>query len=421
MPVLPAPDPRGTCLSRRHALCCGAAAVAGLFTALAPQAQAFVSNPCRGELPRHLAGHEVVQQAFDGLDPHALWDVHAHLLGTGDSGSGCGIHADMSRWWHPVEVLRRRVILDGACVDPTADWIDRAYVARLRQLTVDFPPGARWLLFAFDHALDEHGRERPEWTTFHVPDAYAAHIAASQPERFGWVASVHPYREDALQRLEAALAQGAMALKWLPSAMNIDLRHARLKPFYARLAQARLPLIVHCGEEKAVPGAGRNDLGNPLHVRAPLQAGVRVIVAHCASLGHARDLDRPSRPEVPAFQLFTRLLDEPAWHGLLMGDLSALFQVNRRPDVWRQVLERDDWHPRLLHGSDYPLPGVGPLYRLGKLVDAGLLDAPSVPVLEAVREHNPLLFDLALKRRLRSGSRGLKDVVFDTRRVFARA
>ena len=421
MPVSPAPHLRGTYLSRRHALCCGAAAVAGLFTALAPQAQAFVSNPCRGELPRHLAGHEVVQQAFEGLDPHALWDVHAHLLGTGDSGSGCGIHADMSRWWHPVEVLRRRVILDGACVDPAADWIDRAYVARLRQLTVDFPPGARWLLFAFDHAVDESGRERPEWTTFHVPDAYAAHIAASQPERFGWVASVHPYREDALQRLEAALAQGAMALKWLPSAMNIDLRHVRLKPFYARLAQARLPLIVHCGEEKAVPGAGRDDLGNPLHVRAPLQAGVRVIVAHCASLGHARDLDRPSKPEVPAFQLFARLLDEPAWRGLLMGDLSALFQMNRRPGVWRQVLERDDWHPRLLHGSDYPLPGVGPLYRLGKLVDAGLLDAPSVPVLEAVREHNPLLFDLALKRRLRSGSRGLKAVVFDTRRVFARA
>ena len=102
-----------------------------------------------------------------------------------------------------------------------------------------------------------------------------------------------------------------------------------------------------------------------------------------------------------------------------MGDLSALFQVNRRLDVWRQVLERDDWHARLLHGSDYPLPGVGPLYRLGKLVHAGLLDAPSVPVLEAVREHNPLLFDLALKRRLRSGSRGLGAVVFDTRRAFA--
>jgi len=419
--TIPGPTPHGARLSRRHALCCGAAAVAGLFTALAtPQARAFVSNPCRGALPRDLTGHEVVQQAFEGLDPQALWDVHAHLLGTGDSGSGCGIHADMSRWWHPVEFLRKRVILDGGCVGTEAASIDRAYVARLRQLTADFPSGARWLLFAFDHALDEAGRERPEWTSFHVPDTYAAHIAASQPERFGWVASVHPYREDALQRLEAALAQGAVALKWLPSAMNIDLRHARLRPFYARLAQARLPLIVHCGEEKAVPGAGRDDLGNPLHVRAPLAAGVRVIVAHCASLGRARDLDRPAQPEVPAFQLFARLLDEPAWRGLLMGDLSALFQVNRRPEVWRQVLERDDWHARLLHGSDYPLPGVGPLYRLSKLVDAGLLDAPSVPVLEAVREHNPLLFDLALKRRLRSGSRGLGAVVFDTRRVFAR-
>jgi hypothetical protein len=153
-------------------------------------------------------------------------------------------------------------------------------------------------------------------------------------------------------------------------------------------------------------------------VRVPLAAGVRVIVAHCASLGRAHDLDRRSAPAVPAYRLFARLLDEAAWQPLLMGDISALFQMNRPPQAWREVLQRDDWQPRLLHGSDHPLPGVGPLYRLGKLVQAGLLDAASVPVLQALRGHNPLLFDLALKRRLRAGSRGLAREVFDTRRIF---
>jgi mannonate dehydratase len=60
---------------------------------------------------------------------------------------------------------------------------------------------------------------------------------------------------------------------------------------------------------------------------------------------------------------------------LLIGDVSALFQVNRSAAVWRAVLAREDWHDRLLHGSDYPLPCVAPLVRLGPLVRAGVLDA----------------------------------------------
>jgi uncharacterized protein len=242
-------------LHRRRALCCGAAAVAGLFTALLPRADAaYLSNPCRRPLPADLAG--TVATCFEGLDAHALWDVHTHLLGTGDSGSGCRIHASMIDGFHPVERLRRAAILNAACVPASAlaqGGVDHAYVARLRELAADFPAGARWLLYAFDAARDDTGRERPEWTTFHVPDRYAREVAEAAPDRFGWVASIHPLRHDALPRLELALAGGALAVKWLPSAMAIDLQDRRLAAFYERLAAARVPLIVHCGEERPCP------------------------------------------------------------------------------------------------------------------------------------------------------------------------
>ncbi len=402
-------------LSRRRALgCSGAALGTGLFTSL--QAQAKCSDP----LPAGLIRHERVQRALAGLDAAALWDVHAHLLGTGDSGSGCSIHEHMTQWWHPMETVRRRVILGAACVDGDAPSVDRAHTQRLVQLAADFPPGARWLLYAFDHALDDRGRERPDWTTFHVPNAYAAKIAASQPQRFEWVASVHPYREDAMTRLNAALAAGARAVKWLPSAMNIDLRDARLRPFYTRLAATGAPLIVHCGEERAVPGAGRDELGNPLLVRAALAQGVRVIVAHCASLGSALDLDRKRPGQAPAFELFSRLMAEPDSQQLLLGDISALLQTNRAPQTWRAVLSNTHWHGRLLYGSDYPLPGVGLLFRLRVLVDVGLIDAAAVDLLQALREHNPLLFNLVLQREVRWQGRGFADSVFDTRRHFKR-
>lgn len=407
---------------RRRALCCGAAAIAGLFTSLAAEPMAATPPSPPPRWPGDL--QDLLDRCFDGLDPAALWDVHAHLLGNGDSGSGCSIHASMTEGWHPLERLRRRFIMDAAGVPGPAlseGGVDRAYVARLRALAEGFPPGARWLLFAFDRALDDTGRERPDWTTFHVPDAYARQVAEATPQRFGWVASIHPLRVDALARLDAALAGGALAVKWLPSAMAIDLRDARLRPFYDRLAASRTPLIVHCGEEKAVPGAGRDELGNPLLVRAPLAAGVRVVVAHCASLGEALDLDQRRPTRRPAFELFARLMDEPAWRGQLMGDVSALLQANRAPAVWRTVLRREDWHPRLLHGSDYPLPGVGLLYSTARLVRAGLIAPALVAPLERLREHNPLLFDVALKRLATSGGARLSDTVFDTRRHFAPA
>lgn len=389
-------------MNRRHALCCGTALAAGLFTALvAKPAQAALRNPCRGALPQELATHELVQRAFDGVDTSRLVDTHAHLLGTGDSGSGCRVHPAMTQWWHPAENLRRRVILNAACVPDGAASVDRAYLDNLLALANEFPAGARWWLFAFEQAHDDAGRPRPEWSTFCVPDAYAARVAAANPARFAWVASIHPYREDALTALDAAHAGGAVAVKWLPSAMNIDPRDSRCAPFYARLVEHGLPLIVHSGEEKAVPGAGRDELGNPLLLRHPLAAGVTVIAAHCASLGEARDTDRRSAPEMPAFDLFARLMDERGHAGRLLGDISAVFQANRHAAVGRTLLARRDWHPRLLHGSDHPLPGVMPLFSPSRLARAGLLAEAEVATLERIREHNPLLFDFVLKRRLR--------------------
>ncbi len=409
-------------LRRRHLLCCGAAAVAGLFSALATDAVPF-RNPCaHPTLPVDGVDGEWLQRIWEGLDPAQLWDVHAHLIGTGGSGSGCWIAPSLSQWWHPVEFARKRAILNGACVDPNAidaKEIDRAYVRRLVQLADAFPPGARWLLFAFDEAFDATGERRPDWTTFHVPDGYARAIAGERPDRFGWVASIHPCRSDALERLDRAIAGGALAVKWLPSSMAIDLRDARLRPFYDRLAAARLPLIVHCGEEHAVPGAGRQDLGNPLLLREPLRHGVRVIAAHCASLGLALDLDLPRPRPAQAFDLFARLMDEAEWRELLLGDVSALFQFNRRPEVWRTVLRRQDWHGRLLHGSDYPLPGVIPLVRLPQLVRAGVLEEAHVAPLGALRNHHPLMFDLALKRLARWQGDALGVSIFATARHFA--
>src|SRR6185369_2261512 len=190
----------------------------------------------------------------------------------------------------------------------------------------------------------------------------------------------------------------------------------RCDAFYRNLAASGVPLIVHCGEEQAVKGGDAQAWGNPLRLRRALDAGVKVVVAHCASLGDDTDDNGRSRP---SFDLFLKLCAEPRAQGLLYGDISAITQRNRKPAPIRTLLEREDLHARLLHGSDYPLPGILPLTSPATLARAGLLPAGAVGDLEIVRQHNPLLFDFSLKRLLAWQGHSFAPAVFHTRRVFA--
>ena len=92
-------------------------------------------------------------------------------------------------------------------------------------------------------------------------------------------------------------------------------------------------------------------------------------------------------------------------------------QVNRAgPALARGCIERGDWHSRLLNGSDYPLPGVMPIFSVDYLVSLGLLvDESAAPVLKEIRLHNPLLFDFVLKRHCARAARRFRARVFETR------
>ncbi len=415
---------------RRQLMCCTAAI--GVLLASNAQtagagwsdlAQTFgASKHCSPEQQASAQAMTWAKTQIADLDSTQLWDVHAHILGVGDAGSGCSIHPSMSQWWHPGEVVRKTAILSAACVPTQSQSIDRAYLDRLTALVRAMPTGAKTMLFGFDNAYDDQGNRRPDWSTFYVPNDYVLTVCRQSPDRFVPVASIHPYRADAVAQISAAIDAGAVAVKWLPSSMNIDLRDPRCAPVYQLLADRKVNLIVHCGEEKAVPGAGRDELGNPLLVRAALAAGVTVIMAHCASLGKALDLDRATPVMVPAFDLFSRMMDETKGNGAsrLLGDISAVFQVNRAPLVWQTVLQRKDWHSRLLHGSDYPLPAVKLLYSIAKLQKAGLVAAEHVKPLEALQQVHPLMFDLVLKRLVRFEGAAFGGEVFMTREKMMR-
>ena len=377
-------------------------------------------NRCHATLPAHLATHPAVLSAWESIDPADVWDAHTHLVGVGDSASGVYVNPSMTRPANPLLYARFLLYLNAGCVHDALGKIDETYVARLLNLVEGMRPGFKAMLFAFDATVDAAGEPQLKQTVFHVPNEYAAMVARSHPNHFEWVASVHPYRTDAVDRLTKAVQSGARAVKWLPNAMLIDPAAARCDSFYDALVRFDLPLITHAGFEAAVHSPEGQSLGNPLRLRRALDRGVRVIVAHCASLGEDVDLDAgPNGPHRSSFALFSRLMAEERFRGRLFGDISAMILRNRAGEVLARVLERTDWHPRLVNGSDYPLPGILPIVSVDGLVRDGFLAAVLGPVLRELREYNPLLFDFVLKRHLRWKGHRFDPRVFATRSMFA--
>jgi uncharacterized protein len=370
-------------------------------------------------LPEALARHELVRAAWDGVDPGKMWDSHCHLAGNGDSGSGIYLNPAMEGVLDPLQHAQRLFFMNAGCVHDAPGLVDRSYVERMHNLVDGLRPGVKLLLFAFDASVTEAGEVSWEQTSLYIPNRYAAEVAQRHAQYFEWAASVHPYRRDCVERLEAAVEQGARALKWLPAAMGIDPASKLCDPFYAALARLDLPLITHAGLERALRGTDAQALGNPLRLRRALGHGVRVVVAHCASMGRDLDTDRGANgAAMDSFELFARLMDEPRYVGRLYGDISAMTQSARAGAALSHVIQREDWHARLLNGSDYPLPGVFPIYSVDYLAELGYIEKSAAPLFKGLREHNPLLFDFVLKRSLRAGGKRLAAGIFETRGFF---
>ncbi|TQV86445.1 amidohydrolase family protein [Aliikangiella coralliicola] len=382
-----------------------------------------VFNACKIEtLPENLQQHELMGQALKGLNMGQLWDCHFHLVGTGANlavdgkKSNIWLSPNMTSWKTPKQRVQYGFYLDAACIDD-AELADRQYIQNVAKVIKTAPEGVKFMLLAFDYYHDDKGNARKAQSTFYVPNEYAARMGSFN-DGFEWIGSVHPYREDALEQLEWCAQHGAKAIKWLPPAMNIDPSLSRCERYYSKLIELGLPLLTHAGEEQAVHSDELQRLSNPLLLRRPLEQGVKVIVAHCASLGQSEDIESQGRSLVSNFDLFARLMDYPQYENNLLADISAINLFNRDVNEIKQLITNQHWHERLLYASDYPLPGVMPIISATNLASHQLLDESQVMFLNQVREHNVWLFDFLLKRLMQVGENRFLDSVFNTRRHF---
>jgi predicted TIM-barrel fold metal-dependent hydrolase len=306
-------------------------------------------------------------------NPPRLIDMHVHMVGNGGDGSGGWLRLKGWHRWLAGFMLRQLGVSSSALEGN----LEAIYADNLLQLVRDSSMDAIVLL-AHERVHDPDGTPRDDLGSMFVPNDVVLGLAKKFPEFLAGV-SIHPARRDALDELERCLEAGAVLMKCLPNCQNIDPSDRRYQRFWERMAAAGLPLLAHTGGEHTVPIVDAA-YADPKLLRFPLECGVTVIAAHCGTSSGVFDHDY--------FGDWTAMLNEfPNFY----GDISALVSLNRCGHL-RDCL-RPEIAPRILHGSDFPVPVLG--HRLWL---QGWVDRATFRRVQGIR--NPIERDWQFKRAL---------------------
>lgn len=312
------------------------------------------------------------------LDGTPIVDIHTHAAGVGAGNSGCRVSPDL------VASYKFSIYLKafGTSRDELAAKGDDILVDRIAERVKASRHVRKVVLLALDGPVDASGNPDTNRTEVFVPNEFVARGCRRHPEQLLFGASIHPLRQDALARLDACAAQGAVLVKWIPSIMDFDPGDERVVPFYRRMKELGMPLLTHTGQERSFTRA-KDELCDPKRLRRPLEMGLTVIAAHIASTGAnggQRDTER----------LREMMREFPN----LFSEISSLTQANK-PGYLGEALRHPEFENRLCYGSDYPLVNTA-------------LVSPWLFPLQLTREQmsglaaleNPWDADIALKQAL---------------------
>lgn len=249
----------------------------------------------------------------------------------------------------------------------------------------------RVVCLALDPVYDASGARREELSNMWVDNDYI--LRELRPASNGRVllgASVHPYDPAFANRVAHYAGEGAVLLKWLPSAQQINFADPRVAEALRFLATAGpggrpLPLLLHVGAEYAIkttdPRTTSWDflswglwdrIGNALrsrarrrftpdvagalaNLRAGLDAGAQVILAHCGlpyfAPRFAGFAEHDDFPVVRA--LLQETMARPDRPGRCWADVSACVTPFRK-SYFGDI--RTLPPALLLAGSDFPVP-----------------------------------------------------------------
>lgn len=332
----------------------------------------------RGVVPSCVAPH-AGYSAFVIIDLHCHYTLSAHRTrpniarfsfeladGPGSVEYDSCIAPRAARRW-AWSAVRRMLRVDSHL--PIGEALDaELHAAAERHLLSGSGPVERFVLLAFDWYHDEAGvrpklpvREGVAGGDIYTSNTLIRHLCRQYPQRFLFGASVHPYRENAVACIDEVFSAGACLLKWLPLHQNINAADSRSRAVLRRCGELGLPVLAHYGEEFTLATQHRNyvHVRQFLEVLRELRRDGRMppaIVAHVST---------PVMPwgDHSSTRLLLDALTGEFAQAPLYADISALTTLGKIPYLCA-LARRQELHHKLLFGSDWPVPPLGPMLRL---------------------------------------------------------
>jgi len=211
-------------------------------------------------------------------------------------------------------------------------------------------------LFGVDVRLDDQGREIDRDPTVCALSDDVVAVAKRYPDQFIPFFSINPRRADALDEIDRQIENGCKGAKFLQNYWGVNLNDKSFTPYYERLKQNNIPLIIHVGSEYSINSYSEYEGTDML--RLPLETGVTVIAAHMGlgrinyKLRFWRNLSKnPDYFDADYYQLLEMLEQHPN----LYADISAIL-APMRARALRHLSEQTQVHEKILFGTDYPVP-----------------------------------------------------------------
>jgi len=273
-------------------------------------------------------------------------DIHTHLLNPG---------VRFDRLFDRISV---RFFARNLGADPVQLMVRPydTYVESMARAIAESRYVSKSCLFGVDARLDERGREIDRDKTVCAMSEDVLTVATRYPEQFIPFFSVNPRRPNALELIDKNIEKGCVGAKFLQNYWGVDLNDERFIPYYEKLKEKSIPLIIHIGSEYSIHSFARFERIEMLDL--PLAVGVTVIAAHMGlgRINHKLRVWKNLSKNPADFDAdYFRLLEMLKTHDNLYGDISAMLSPMRARAL-RHLSTQRDIHAKILFGTDYPVP-----------------------------------------------------------------
>jgi predicted TIM-barrel fold metal-dependent hydrolase len=210
------------------------------------------------------------------------------------------------------------------------------------------------VLFGVDERVDKKGKTLHKDITVCATNESMLELYEQNKDVIIPFFSINPLRPDALDLIDKYTELGFKGAKFLQNYWGVDTREKQFIPYFEKLKEKNLPLIVHIGSESSVHSFKACESIEMLD--QPLEIGVNTIAAHMAlsytPLGILKAFSQNPKHFNPEYHT---LLDMLETHDNLYADISALL-TPVRAKVLRDLSSQKQIHHKLLFGTDFPVP-----------------------------------------------------------------